>query len=113
MYHIITIPTLQEDIRDIVEMYDEELHGSLDTPAVRTEVHQQRQYFGPPRTTEEQAAHDHALQQARIVASQVRFLVIITFLSCPREVKSYEMVLYPQSMSLVTPDRSNRTEDRS
>lgn len=54
-----------------MEVYDEKLHGSLDTPAVRDEVHRQRQYFGPPRSSEEQAAHDHALQEARNLVSQV------------------------------------------
>lgn len=55
-------------------MYDEDLHGSLDTPAIRAEVHEQRQYFGPPRSPEEQLAHDQALQGARDLASQVRYL---------------------------------------
>jgi hypothetical protein len=68
---MITYDGVQEEIRDIVEMYDEALHGSLDTPAVRDEVHKQRQYFGPPRSTEEQAAHDHAMQEAINLASQV------------------------------------------
>jgi hypothetical protein len=71
---MITYGAQGEEIRDIVEMYDEALHGSLDTPAVRDEVHKQRQYFGPPRNDEEQAAHDHAMQEARDLASQVRFL---------------------------------------
>lgn len=71
---MLTGGTVQDAIRDIVEIYDEDLHGALDTPAVRAEVHKQRQYFGPPRNAEEQAAHDHALQEARNLASQVCFL---------------------------------------
>jgi hypothetical protein len=71
---VFTYDGAQEAIRDIVEMYDEALHGSLDTPAVRDEVHKQRQYFGPPRNTEEQAAHDHAMEEARNLALQVCFL---------------------------------------
>jgi hypothetical protein len=62
---------LQEDIREIVEVYDECLHGSLDGPVIRDEVHRQRQYFGPPRKDAERRAEEQALEEVqRLVDSE-------------------------------------------
>lgn len=63
-------PWLQEDVREIVEAYDELVHGALDAPAVRDEVHRQRQYFGPPRSEAERCAQAQALADARRLVEQ-------------------------------------------
>eukprot|EP00892_Ulva_mutabilis_P003224 jgi/Ulvmu1/12902/UM098_0090.1 len=54
-----------EAVQEIVEVYDEELHGPEDAPTVSNQVHASRQYHGPPRNESERSAEAAAMHAMR------------------------------------------------
>lgn len=61
---------MQEQIEEIVEVYDEEVHGPLDAPMVRDEVYASRKYYGPPRNETERLAHEADMEALRQFVAQ-------------------------------------------
>lgn len=61
---------LQEQVEEIVEVYDERVHGPLDAPMVRDEVYAGRKYFGPPRNETERIAHEREMEALRIFVAE-------------------------------------------
>lgn len=61
---------VQENVEEIVEVYDEKVHGPLDGPMVRDEVYASRKYFGPPRNEAERQAHEADMEALRMFVAQ-------------------------------------------